>query len=76
MALIGCARVSTGEQTLDPQFRELRAGSVTIHEEHRPPAPTPCARPWHGFRRRSGPATRWWWCASTGWLARRHICWR
>lgn len=35
MALIGYARVSTGEQTLDPQIRELReAGCSLIHEEY------------------------------------------
>lgn len=35
MALIGYARVSTGEQTLDPQRDELRvAGCSIIHEEH------------------------------------------
>lgn len=35
MALIGYARVSTGEQTLDPQRDELReAGCAAIHEEH------------------------------------------
>lgn len=35
MSLIGYARVSTGEQTLDPQRMELRAaGCTTIHEEH------------------------------------------
>ncbi|MCZ0964257.1 recombinase family protein [Paracoccus benzoatiresistens] len=34
MALIGYAGVSTLEQTLDPQLRELRAvGCDTIHEE-------------------------------------------
>jgi DNA invertase Pin-like site-specific DNA recombinase len=33
--LIGYARVSTGEQTLDPQRMELRAaGCAIIHEEH------------------------------------------
>ncbi|MHA3980806.1 recombinase family protein [Halovulum sp. GXIMD14794] len=35
MALIGYARVSTGEQSLDPQIRELAAaGCTTIHEEY------------------------------------------
>ena len=35
MPLIGYARVSTGEQTLDPQLVELRqAGCAFIHEEH------------------------------------------
>lgn len=35
MPLIGYARVSTGEQTLDPQLVELReAGCTIIHEEH------------------------------------------
>ena len=35
MPLIGYARVSTGEQTLDPQRLELRAaGCAVIHEEH------------------------------------------
>lgn len=35
MPLIGYARVSTGEQTLDPQRMELRAaGCAVIHEEH------------------------------------------
>ena len=35
MALIGYARVSTFEQTLDPQRRELQAaGCAIIHEEH------------------------------------------
>lgn len=34
MALIGYARLSTLEQTLDPQLRELRAaGCAIIHEE-------------------------------------------
>lgn len=35
MSLIGYARVSTGEQTLNPQRIELRAeGCAIIHEEH------------------------------------------
>lgn len=35
LALIGYARVSTGDQTLDPQRAELReAGCDVIHEEH------------------------------------------
>lgn len=35
MPLIGYARISTGEQTLDPRLVELReAGCALIHEEH------------------------------------------
>ena len=42
MALIGYARVSTGEQTLDPQRDELReAGCAAIHVDNEP---TPDAR--------------------------------
>ena len=67
MPLIGYACISTGEPTLDPQLVELcEAGCTLIHEEQ---APVPIARALScsGFLQRSGLATRWWWCAWSGW---------
>lgn len=74
MVLIGYARVSMDEQTLDhssgscapPLSPSMR--STGLRRRKRAPS--------LGFWRRSGPATRWWWCASIGWLARCRICWR
>lgn len=76
MRLIGYARVSPGEQTLDPQRMELRApGCAVIHEEHASGADR--TRPALArLLARIGPGTHWWWCALTGWPARWSTCCR